>query len=608
MSPSSDAWSPETANVVRNRYWIGERGLSYLSATWCGSVFLILGALWTGSISLIQIYCLHLLSTHRVLVLASALAALCIGGVLNLALGVAFGRFLLRAIPPNLLDRTRRRQFAVIAVAVFATLIGVYVSFCSFWMPPFVAVVSKFSQSQIDDTVHRFGQDAVAMTELWPWQYGSIAPTSALIFAGSAESVLFAILWATGAVGPLILRHPRPRAFLERPFVLFLRRFSTFADRTVVALILRQAKAGVPVVFLTPTLSRPRDWDPFLVGFAGLKLLHPLRSVPMVLRAQDDAWQRAANELIDRAQIILVDISEGSAALGTEADMIDKARRWSNTVCLRNTAWTPGSAQDPLGPFGDARCIDYSKSWRRALPRLAISLAIVILTALLITVFTVMGGSILLFIVLSKIGVWNGTVPDAIVWLILSLEFVAVALISYSVFWRPAVSRSVKTEVRRVLRAEHVGRFPPEQSVHMISDQSTNRRPISIAVIAWITLVSNTLSLLAMLGAILGINKSAANNPVVQEMIAKNPIPVPVQYLTFFAGVIISTVCAIFMLRGANWARLLYICWGAFGYLIVFFMSPEKPVLGVVFYLVILFFLLRPKASAYFTQHNVRTN
>jgi hypothetical protein len=318
MSPPTDGRSPETLNSAGSGYSIGARFLSYLSATWCGAVFLMLGTLWTGSISLIQTYCLHFLSTHRVLVLASALAAVCIGGILNFALGVAFGRFLLRAMPPHLLDRTRRRQFVIIAVAVFATLIGVYVSLCSFWMPPFVAVMSKLLPSQFDDIVHRLGQDAAAMTDLWPWQYGSIGQTSALILAGAAESVLFAVLWATGALGPLILRYPRPRAFLERPFVLFLRRFSTFADRTVVALILRQATDGVPVLFLTPTRSRPKDWDPFLVGFAGLKLLHPLHSVPMVLRARDDDWQRAANELIDRAQTTLVDISEGSAALGTE--------------------------------------------------------------------------------------------------------------------------------------------------------------------------------------------------------------------------------------------------------------------------------------------------
>src|SRR5262245_6299505 len=415
MSPPTDGRGFENANSARSGFSIGVRCLSCLSATWCGSVFLILGALWIGSISLIQTYCLHFLSTHRALVLAGALAAVCIGGILYFALGVAFGRFLLRAMPPQLLDRTTGRQFAIIAVAVFATLIGVYVSFCSFWMPPFVATMSKLSPSQLDEILHRFQRDAAAMSDLWPWQYGAIRETSALILAGAAESVLFAALWAIGAVGPLILRNHRPRAFLARPFVLFLRRFSTFADRTVVALILRQAKAGVPVVFLTPTRSKPKDWDPFLVGFAGLKLLRPLGSVPMVLRARDNDWQRGANELVDHAQTILVDTSEESTALRTEAEMINTAKRWTDTVCLRNIAYTPGSGQDPLDAFDNARYIDYSKSWRRALPRLAVSLAIVILTALLIAVFAVSGVSILLAIALSKIGVWNGTVSNTIV-------------------------------------------------------------------------------------------------------------------------------------------------------------------------------------------------
>jgi hypothetical protein len=426
-----------------------------------------------------------------------------------------------------------------------------------------------------------------------------------LILAGGAEFVLFAVLWATGAVGPLILRHPKPRAFLYRPFVLFLRRFSTFADRTVVALILRQAKAGVPVVFLTPTRSRPKDWDPFLVGFAGLRLLHPLRSVPMVLRARDDDWQRTADELIDRAQTILVDISEGSGALGTEAEMIDKSRRWSDAVCLRNTASTLGSGQDRVGAFGNARCIDYSKSWSQALPRLAISFAIVTLTALLIAMFAVSGGSILLDIALSKIGVRNDTVFDVILLFVLSLVFAAIAL-TYSIFWRPAVSRSAKIELSRVLRADHPTSFPAEQSVDMISDRSMNGRPISIAVIAWITLVSNARLLVT---SILAVNKFAVNNPVVQEIISKNPIPTRVEHLTSFSDVIISTVCAIFMLRGANWARLLYIWWGAFSLVIAVSTSPAKPIPDIVFYLVVVFFLVRPKASAYFTQHNrVKTN
>jgi hypothetical protein len=84
------------------------------------------------------------------------------------------------------------------------------------------------------------------------------------LVANFAISLPFAVLWAIAATGLLIRHHYKRRAFLERPFVLFLRRFSTFSDRAVVAVILRQAAYNVPVVFLTPTLSRPGDWDLFL--------------------------------------------------------------------------------------------------------------------------------------------------------------------------------------------------------------------------------------------------------------------------------------------------------------------------------------------------------
>jgi hypothetical protein len=125
-----------------------------------------------------------------------------------------------------------------------------------------------------------------------------------------------------------------------------------------------------------------------------------------------------------------------------------------------------------------------------------------------------------------------------------------------------------------------------------------NKRPTSITVIAWIMLISAAFSLLASIFTI--------NNPRVQEMMAKNPIPTPVQYLMLFGGVTISIVSAIFILRGANWARLLYIWWSGFGFVIAFLTSPAKPMLipGVLLYLTVVFFLLRPKASAYFSQRN----
>jgi hypothetical protein len=79
------------------------------------------------------------------------------------------------------------------------------------------------------------------------------------------------------------------------------------------------------------------------------------------------------------------------------------------------------------------------------------------------------------------------------------------------------------------------------------------KRPTSVTVIAWILLVTSGLFLLTSIMAI--------NNPMAPELMAKSPIPVPLQYVMLYLGLAISILCAIFMLRAANRARLLYIGW-----------------------------------------------
>jgi hypothetical protein len=64
------------------------------------------------------------------------------------------------------------------------------------------------------------------------------------------------------------------------------------------------------------------------------------------------------------------------------------------------------------------------------------------------------------------------------------------------------------------------------------------------------------------------------------------------------------------MLRAANWARLLYIAWGGISVLILLLTSPAKPELipGILICPIFIFFLLRPKASAYFTHSDNVSN
>jgi len=390
---------------AQRRYGNAIKLLSYLSATWCGIAIVAVGALSVASTG--SQICKTLVEPHANAdeFAGELFGAGLVGSFIILVLGVALARFLLRALPPPFSERAHRGWFDTIGViALSAVFIGLIV----------LGVYEFLLASLID------------------------APTPILLnetgLASIGVSALLAALYTSCAIGPLILRHWKPRTFLDRPFVLFLRRFSTFSDRAVIHLVLKQAASGVPVVFLTPRLSRPGDWDPFVVGFAGLKLLHPWQSMPIILRASDDDWQRAAEELIRRARTILLDTSETSSAMRTEAEMIDNAGRWSDTVCLRLLVRNADPGNDLFGGSGRARTIDYTKSWVRALPRMTIGLATVPLTSLLLST-----PLLLLAPVFMR--------PLALI-----LIVIVAAYAYYSVFVRPTINREAKLALRAVLR------------------------------------------------------------------------------------------------------------------------------------------------------------
>lgn len=121
-----------------------------------------------------------------------------------------------------------------------------------------------------------------------------------------------------------------------------------------------------------------------------------------------------------------------------------------------------------------------------------------------------------------------------------------------------------------------------------------NKRPTSITVTSWILIVMGGISLISTTAMI--------NNSEVQEIMAKNPLPIPIQYLMSYAGLLVMIISGIAMLKGKNWARLLYIIWSLVGFSIGILTSPMKAAMipGLVVFGVIVFFLFRPKASAFF--------
>ncbi len=100
------------------------------------------------------------------------------------------------------------------------------------------------------------------------------------------------------------------------------------------------------------------------------------------------------------------------------------------------------------------------------------------------------------------------------------------------------------------------------------------------------------------------------NNPTVQDLIAQNPIPIPVQYAMSYIGLLVTIVSGVAMLNGANWARYLYVISLLVGSVIGIVTSSMKAAMipGFVVFLVMAFFLFRPKASAFFVPHEETEN
>lgn len=116
--------------------------------------------------------------------------------------------------------------------------------------------------------------------------------------------------------------HSHPGYFRRQTFLVYLRRFSGFADRTIIAEVLKAAPCGSPVVFIASPQSAARNWDPFVWAFAGLRLRRPLRSLPVQLRTSDAEWEQAIATLAAEAGMVVMDITERSASVEKEIDMV----------------------------------------------------------------------------------------------------------------------------------------------------------------------------------------------------------------------------------------------------------------------------------------------
>ncbi len=124
-------------------------------------------------------------------------------------------------------------------------------------------------------------------------------------------------------------------------------------------------------------------------------------------------------------------------------------------------------------------------------------------------------------------------------------------------------------------------------------------RPTSVTIIAWILIALGGISLIT--------STLMLKNAAARELMARSPMPLSVQYAILYLGLLVTITSGLAMLKARNWGRLLYVIWGAVGFLISVTTSPMKTAMipGFVVYLVIVFFLFRPRASQYFRESQV---
>jgi len=80
-------------------------------------------------------------------------------------------------------------------------------------------------------------------------------------------------------------------------------------------------------------------------------------------------------------------------------------------------------------------------------------------------------------------------------------------------------------------------------------------------------------------------------------------MPIMMQYIMMVIGIAITITCGVLMLKAKGIGRITYVGWTIISLLIGVFTSPAKAMIipGVVFFVLITFFLFRSKANDYFS-------
>lgn len=118
-----------------------------------------------------------------------------------------------------------------------------------------------------------------------------------------------------------------------------------------------------------------------------------------------------------------------------------------------------------------------------------------------------------------------------------------------------------------------------------------NKRPRSVTVIAAIFIAFGGIALFTSLWSL----ADASSGQPIAEFKAH-----PLEYVPVFVGRVLAILGGMFLLRGFNWARWLLVAWAGFHVIIGFAHAFWSSLVHSLLFVVLLYFLFRPRASAYF--------
>jgi hypothetical protein len=125
------------------------------------------------------------------------------------------------------------------------------------------------------------------------------------------------------------------------------------------------------------------------------------------------------------------------------------------------------------------------------------------------------------------------------------------------------------------------------------------KRPLSVTILCWFLLISNSLALLEI------VYLKITNIVMFEESIKKlSSLPFQVQLGLTVVSLVANAIFALAMLKRKNWGRIFYVIFNICMVCISLITTTNKAMLlpGIIFLIVITFFLFRPKANLYFNE------